>query len=87
VHHASQKSSHRIIRQGGRGYESVFLKFRFLGVCSVDKFSERRKRGFKRNLSARWSTFYAKIEYPPMHNLHFTLLDSFVRDIHVELVD
>jgi hypothetical protein len=45
VHHASQKSSHRIIRQGGRGYESVFLRFRFLGVCSVGKFSKRRKRG------------------------------------------
>lgn len=86
MHHASQKSSHRIIREGGRGLGGV-LEISVLGY-SVDKFSKRRKRGLSvSNLSARWSTFYAKIEYPPMHNLHFTLLDSFVRDIHVELVD
>jgi hypothetical protein len=42
VHHASQKSSHRFIRQGGRGYESVFSKFRFLGVRWINLVKEEK---------------------------------------------
>jgi hypothetical protein len=68
----------------------VVLEISVLGLgYSVDKFSKRRKRGLS-VISRPGGVnvevgFCAKIEYLPMHNLHYTLLDFFVLYIHVEV--